>query len=134
LITLIDKIERDNPQRSLQHRNPDEICRVSFKTELNQTNHKNFLLMKNLTNMLFGTLVGVAFTLLSLFLYDQEIEQPVLTITHGINQDADKVFINLDGEEYIFHKDALKYVNYMGGIIEIQPYADYVYYNFKEVK
>jgi len=52
-------------------------------------------------------------------------QEPVLSVY----EEGDNLYIYLDGEDLLMRKEAVRFISYTDGIVEVQPVIDYVYSN-----
>ena len=71
-----------------------------------------------------GMMAG-AFVLLAVNNTFNTEQEPVLSVY----EEGDNLYIYLDGEDLLMRKEAVRFISYTDGIVEVQPVIDYVYSN-----
>ena len=81
-----------------------------------------------------GLILGILSTVAVIILVLLDTEQPVLTVTEGVDRDSDKLYIVMDGEELTMYKDAVDHIRYDHGLIELVHDNSFSYCNIKPIE
>lgn len=88
----------------------------------------------NKSDFFSGLLLGILSTVAVIILVLLDTEQPVLTVTEGVDRDSDKLYITMDGEELTMYKDAVDHIRYDHGLIELVHDNSFSYCNIKPIE
>lgn len=88
----------------------------------------------NKSDFFSGLLLGILSTVAVIILVLLDTEQPVLTVTEGVDRDSDKLYIIMDGEELTMYKDAVDHIRYDHGLIELVHDNSFSYCNIKPIE
>lgn len=87
----------------------------------------------NKSDFFSGLILGILSTVAVIILVLLDTEQPVLTVTEGVDRDSDKLYIIMDGEELTMYKDAVDHIRYDHGLIELVHDNTFSYSNVKPI-
>jgi hypothetical protein len=86
------------------------------------------------SNFLAGLVLGAVSVVAIVILAMSQKQQPVLTVTEGVDRDSDKLYIIMDGEELTMYKDAVDHIRYDHGLIELVHDNTFSYSNVKPIE